>query len=174
MILPDVKGFLAGKHKPQDNDERLALLGICQFKDLRRAAAGLYAAAFQADPTLAEDLQAGHRYAAARCAALTGSGGGADGAPVDSDERARWRQQACAWLRADLEAWSSKRADRAQAQRALSRWRSDPELAVMRDREALAKMPLAERQQWLALWRDVDALSAVQEDGGRNRTARNP
>jgi serine/threonine-protein kinase len=55
MVLPNLPAFLEGKHQPRSNDERLALLGACQFKGRRAAAAGLYAAAFAADPQLAED-----------------------------------------------------------------------------------------------------------------------
>ena len=32
MILPNLPAFLEGKYQPQDNDERLALMGICQFQ----------------------------------------------------------------------------------------------------------------------------------------------
>jgi serine/threonine-protein kinase len=69
MILPNLPAFLQGKHQPRDNDERVALLGVCQFQSLRRAAARLYADAFVTDPELAADLHAGHRYRAARFAA---------------------------------------------------------------------------------------------------------
>ena len=31
MILPDLPAFLGGNYQPRDNDERLALLGVCQF-----------------------------------------------------------------------------------------------------------------------------------------------
>jgi serine/threonine-protein kinase len=61
LILPDLPAFLQGSYQPQDNDERLALMGICQFKDLRVAMSRLYAAAFADDPGLADDLQAGRR-----------------------------------------------------------------------------------------------------------------
>ena len=56
MILPDLPAFLDGKYQPRDNDERLALLGICQFTNRTRALARLYADAFAAAPQLAEDV----------------------------------------------------------------------------------------------------------------------
>ena len=163
LILPDLPAFLAGKHKPQDNDERLALLGVCQFKDLRGAAAALHAESFANDPNLAENLQAGHRYNAARAAAVAGCGACADGAKSNEEERERWRKQACAWLRADLKAWTKKldtgtSADRVQAQKSLSHWRDDPDLAGLRDQDALDKLPPAERQECRTLWRNVEAL----------------
>ena len=55
-ILPDLPAFVQGEYQPRDNDERLALLGICEFQGADDAAARLYADAFAADPALAEDL----------------------------------------------------------------------------------------------------------------------
>src|SRR5262249_60579522 len=88
LILPELPAFLAGKHQPRDNDERVALLGACQFKGLHATTARLYAAAFTADPKLADDLQAGHRYRAARAAAPAAPGQGKDAEPLDDRERA--------------------------------------------------------------------------------------
>jgi hypothetical protein len=73
LILPNLPAFLEGKYQPQDNDERRALLGVCQFQGLHAAAARLYADTFAASPPLADDLGAGHRYKAAR-ATLRGGG----------------------------------------------------------------------------------------------------
>ena len=53
MILPNLPAFLEGKYQPRDNDERLALLGACQFMNRSRAMARLYANAFAAAPSLA-------------------------------------------------------------------------------------------------------------------------
>jgi serine/threonine-protein kinase len=41
MILPDLPAFLDGKYRPRDNDERLALLGVCQFTNRTCSAARL-------------------------------------------------------------------------------------------------------------------------------------
>jgi hypothetical protein len=49
-----------------------------------------------------EPLDTEGRYLAARCAALAGGGLGNDGAELSAAERARWRQHARQWLRADL------------------------------------------------------------------------
>src|SRR5262249_34923392 len=78
LIVPNLPAFLAGKYQPRDNDERLALLGVCQFANRTRAMARLYAAAFATAPALADDLVASHRYNAARPAAQAGCGHGAD------------------------------------------------------------------------------------------------
>jgi serine/threonine-protein kinase len=154
--------FLQGKYQPGDNDERLILMGVCQFQDRRAAAAGLYAAAFAADPKLADDLQAAHRFNSACAAAVAGRGGGADGARLGKAARAHWRQQARTWLRLDLAAWTkrleAKPADRAEVVKALTPWLNDPDLAGLRDAEALQKLPLAERRECQALWQEVATL----------------
>ncbi len=162
LILPKLPAFLEGKYQPADNDERLAFLGVCQFKDLRGAMAGLYAATFAADPKLAEDLKGAYRYRAACAAAVAGCGGGADGAALSETERARWRQQAREWLRLDLAEWTSRLNAaappvRATVQRTLAQWRDDPDLAGVREPAALTKLPSEERQEWHALWSDVAA-----------------
>src|SRR5262249_16710991 len=38
QILPDLQAFLQGEHLPQDNEERIALLGVCQSRGLYGAA----------------------------------------------------------------------------------------------------------------------------------------
>jgi hypothetical protein len=43
-------------------------------------------------------------------------------------------------------------------QQTLSRWQRDADLAGVRDKEALAKLPEAERATFAKLWADVDAL----------------
>jgi len=108
-------------------------------------------------------LQSGRRYSAACAAALAGCGGGADGAKLGEEERARWRTQAGAWLRADLEAWARKpesgpAADRVKVQQSLARWGTDRDLAGLRDPDALDRLPPAERQECRTLWADIDAL----------------
>jgi eukaryotic-like serine/threonine-protein kinase len=162
LILPDLPAFLQGSYQPQDNDERLALMGICQFKDLRVAMARLYAAAFADDPGLADDLQAGRRYSAACSAALAGCGAGADGLGMSAEERRHWRDQAREWLRADLAAWDRRIGDSAATDGALvaklMTWRVDPALAGLRERRSLELLPADEREACLTLWNEVDAL----------------
>jgi eukaryotic-like serine/threonine-protein kinase len=104
MIFPDLAAFLEGKHQPQDNDERILLLGTCEFANRTRTAAGLYADAFAANPPLANDVGRSCRYKAARMAALAGCGRGTDAAALGEAERKHWREQARQWLRSDLTA----------------------------------------------------------------------
>jgi hypothetical protein len=40
----------------------------------------------------------------------------------------------------------------------LTHWRADPDLAGVRDKPALDKLPDAERMAWRKLWAEVDGL----------------
>jgi serine/threonine-protein kinase len=165
LILPNLPAFLDGKYQPQENDERLAFLGACQFTNRTRATAGLYADAFAAAPPLADDLGAGHRYNAARAAALAGCGRGADATGLGEGEQKRWRDQARQWLRAELAARgraldSDPTAARWGVHEALTRWRQEPDLACVRDPGELNELAADERKEYLALWADVAAVLA--------------
>jgi serine/threonine-protein kinase len=186
LILPDLAAFIRGAHRPRDNDERLALAGACQARGHYAAAARLFADAFAANPGLAdtaaddcarnaaaedhlvdriEALDGNCRYVAARCAALADSGLGAAAAAPRDAERMRPRAQARAWLRAELNAWESRvRSDerlRGLEHEALSQWRVNPDLAGVRDPKGMESLTVEERNEWLALWRDVGMALAV-------------
>ena len=160
-----------GKDKPAAAD-CLDLAELCFVKKHYATAARLYAEALAATPRLTEDLRAGHRFNAARAAALAGGGHGDDVAGLGEPEREGLRKQARDWLRLDLAAWAKKvdtgtEADRIQARKTLAPWRDDPDLAAMRDPAALGKLPPAERQECRALWRDFDALLERAQGPGK-------
>jgi serine/threonine-protein kinase len=192
LILPNLPAFLQGQYQPQDNDERLALVGICQSQGLSHAAARLYADAFATEPALAEDLSSkcrsrtaqGNkhplgrieelntecRYPAARCAALAGCGLGADGARLSEAQRTRWRKQARAWLHADLVVWSrtldsGSWAARVRVRKMLAHWQADPDLAGMRQSSAMGRLSADERQECRALWQAVATLLRRAREG---------
>jgi serine/threonine-protein kinase len=185
MILPNLPAFLRGDYQPSDNDERLLLVGICQFEGRTHVAARLYADAFASDPALAEALTSACRsratqgdkrpvgrvdelatvcrYAAARCAALAGCGFGKDGTRLDEPERRSWRKQAREWLRADLAVWSrtldsGSRAACDVVTKLLTHLQADPDLAGLREPNALEKLSADEREECSALWKDIAAL----------------
>jgi serine/threonine-protein kinase len=164
MIFPNTAAFLDGKHQPRDNTERLALLGVCQFKNRTSASARSYADAFMADPTLADDPRSRQRYMAARAAAQAGCGRGTDAASLEQTERAHWLKQARVWLRADLASWvrllDSNPAARGDAWKALTLWRVEPDLACVRVPGELDKLAEDERKEYLALWAEVAAVLA--------------
>ena len=81
--------FQNGSYTPASNAERLGLAEWCQIEKLNHTATRLYAAAFAADPKLADDLEAGHRYNAACYAALAAAGQGEDAAKLDDKDKAR-------------------------------------------------------------------------------------
>jgi serine/threonine-protein kinase len=154
---------LRGQDQPADAAERLAFAALCTTKKQYADAARLYGDAFAATPPLADDLKAAHRYNAACVATLAGCGRGADAAQLNAAERARWRQLARAWLQADLAAWAKKltsgaAADRALVQKTLMHWRTDPDLAGLRDPDELAKLPNKEREACGRLWQEVTVL----------------
>ncbi len=163
IILPNLPAFLDGKYQPQNNDERLVLLGVCQFTNRTRAMASLYADAFAVAPLLAEDVRSGHRFTAARAAALAGCGRGEDAASLDQEEQTRWRKRALAWLKLDVAAWAKKvdsgaAADRVLVRQRLTAWRTDPDLTGVSESGALNKLSALERKEWLVLWKEVDVL----------------
>jgi len=155
-------GIVRGRDKPAAG-EFLDAAELCFVKNHYRTAARLYAEALAATPQLTEDLRAGHRFNAARAAALAGGGHGDDVAALGEPERAGLRKQTRDWLRLDLAAWAKKvdtgtAADRIQAQRTLAPWRDDPDLAGLRDADTLQKLPSAERLDCQAMWQEVAAL----------------
>jgi serine/threonine-protein kinase len=162
-ILPELPAFLQGTYQPQENDERLALLGVCQSRGLHAAAARLYADAFAADRALAENSALECRCHAARCAAMAGCGLGEDGAALSGEERTRWRRQAREWLQADLAVRAKvldggSRAARIQLRNMLTQWQADPGLAGLRDPGALEQWSTDERKECRALWDEVSAV----------------
>jgi hypothetical protein len=85
---------------------------------------------------------------------------GEDAAQFTDAKRAALRQQALAWLRADLDAWRGRldkepeKACPAVAEK-MQHWLRDPDFNGVRGPEALAKLPEAERLGWQKLWADV-------------------
>jgi serine/threonine-protein kinase len=173
MILPNMPAFLGGMYQPRDNDERLALLGVCQFTNRSLALARLYADAFAADPSLAEDYRSGRRFRAARAAALVGCGRGEDAAGVGEPERARWRQRARQWLRADLAACHrALDRDPATARKLwpIPMWLADPDLTGFFEPAELDKLPPDERKDCAALSKELSDL-LVRAGSTPQRTA---
>jgi tetratricopeptide (TPR) repeat protein len=157
--------LLNGQAQPADNAERLALAGLCQQppKGLYAAATRFYGDAFAADPKLADDLQACHRYNAACAAALAGCGQGKDAAGLGEEKCGKLRLTARSWLRADLAAWRrllEQEPDKARpaVARQLAHWLQDQDFAGVRGAESLARLPEAERKDWQQLWEEVEAL----------------
>jgi hypothetical protein len=106
-----------------------------------------------------------------RPSTLAGCGAGKDDPPPDDATRAGLRRQALGWLRAELAAWTKQIETgppqaRPAVEQSLRHWQVDSELAVVRDPDALARLPADERAGWQALWDDVDALIHPAPTGG--------
>ncbi len=82
---------------------------------------------------------------------------------LNSAHRAKLRQQARAWLEAELETWSRRleSADKKQMRaivEALQHWQDDAGLAAVRDAVTLTQLPEVERKAWKSLWESVESL----------------
>jgi hypothetical protein len=128
-----------------------------------------YTRGLEDDPDLGRDLDKGHRYDDACCAALAAAGKGSDAAGLTARERARLRRQALDWLSADLALWRTRASNKDVrvldlVQKTLRHWQTE-DLAGLREPEALAKVPEAEREGWRKLWAAVQSLR--KEAAGR-------
>jgi tetratricopeptide (TPR) repeat protein len=156
-------GILKGGDRPRDNAERILFARMCSDTMHYAAAARLYAEALESDPGLVRDRREVHCYRTACAAALAAAGRGKDEPPPDEGQKVRLRGQALAWLKAELAAWADAIASgppqtRSEAFHRLLRWRQDWRLASVRESEDLAKLPVAERKKWEALWAEVEAV----------------
>jgi tetratricopeptide (TPR) repeat protein len=154
---------LRGGEAPADAADALTVAQMCQEHRKRYvAAARLYAAAFAAAPGLA-DLPSHPRYDAACAATLAAAGKGRDAALLPDKVVTMLRARALHWLRGELTDYARLAdqggpAAKQEVRRLLEHWRGDPDLAAVRDPQALARLPEAERAAWQALWRDVGSL----------------
>jgi serine/threonine-protein kinase len=152
-----------GERKPADAAECAEYGQLCVYKGLYAASAAFYRQAFALDAKLADDLGAGHRYQAARAAALAGGGLDAENDKMDDAARARWRQKAREWLCADLtlrrkQLATGKTGDRTAVVYALNHMRTHDHLAGIRDLKPLAGLSPEEQSACRKLWHEANAL----------------
>jgi eukaryotic-like serine/threonine-protein kinase len=171
MVVLDARlsAILRGDQQPSENRERLQLAQRAYDKALHAAAAKLWVDALDADPKLAEDRRVQTRYNAACAAALAGSGQAKDVPAPDDAARAKLRDQARAWLQAELAVWtkileSGPPQARPFIVQTLQHWQGDADLAGVRESKAMEALPETERQACRALWAGVDALLARAQD----------
>jgi serine/threonine protein kinase/tetratricopeptide (TPR) repeat protein len=151
----EVLDVLAGKPAPANASERVEWARRCVLLRRDVAAVRLLGEAFADEAKLADDLQAGYRYQAARAAARagTGAGDGRDDGGLTATEKLGLRKQALTWLKADLAARAKQPEDERAAM--LRQWQTDQALASVRDESALRALPQAERAAWTGFWADV-------------------
>jgi tetratricopeptide (TPR) repeat protein len=153
--------LLKGDATPKDAAERLELAELCTLKRWHGASARFYADAFADSPALAKQMP--HRYNAACAAALAGSGRSEAPVKLDDKQRSELRRQALTWLSEERSVWASRMDSGNAKDRALTRQMiedsyTDPDLAGVRDKDALSKLPAEEREKWQKLWADVAEL----------------
>jgi serine/threonine-protein kinase len=142
---------------------QIELARLCHYKKVYAAEARFFRGAFNVEPKLAEVVPDGTRYDAACAAALAGCGRGLDADKLDDSERTRWRRQALDWLRQDL-IWWGKELDKGNAltnasvRERMQHWQTDDDLAGLREPSGLDKLSPDERQECLALWKEVAAV----------------
>ncbi len=146
---------------PKDNSERIQLAFRAYEKALHASSARLYAEALANDGNLALDRQAQHRYSAACAAALAASCTPNDDRPADRAARAELRREAVKWLADELATWdtllpSSQPEMKDKIAATLQHWKSDADLASIREERELAHLTDAERSACKRLWSDVD------------------
>ncbi len=117
---------------------------------------------------MAESRKPLYREMAAHAAALAGAGRGKD-APSDPEARARLRRRASDWLTAELNACRTILAigpfEREHVAGRLRGWLAEGDLAGIRDADALATLPEAERAEWRTFWGGVtDLLKRAERD----------
>jgi serine/threonine-protein kinase len=149
--------------KPRNADEGLIFAELCKDRSLYAASARLWEDALAADPKLAEDRELERRFSAACVATLAGCGHGEDDPAPDAEARRKLRQNALDWLKSELVAWKGSlegaSADRRRTIiRGLNRWKEDSDLSGIHEDAGLDKLPEPERDDWRALWAEVDAL----------------
>jgi tetratricopeptide (TPR) repeat protein len=137
----------SGEVRRRDALERIELAVALHAEARHAESARMFADAFAEDAALAEDLAKGHRYNAARSAALA--------AANEEAGAAEWRGRALEWLRADLAAREKLATGLAEM---LERWKKDPDFVSVRD--SLGDLPGPERAAWRGFWAAVELALA--------------
>jgi len=165
---PRLEAVLRGDEDLQGTKDGAALAGVANRKKQFAAAARLWMEVLALDPPLQESLRGKYRQWAARAAIFAGTGQGRDARDLDEATRERWRTQAVRWLREDLEAWldlhRQGKVRSVSLRTLLGRWKTDRELAPIREPERLAGRAESERDLCRRFWSQVDAFLARTAD----------
>jgi serine/threonine protein kinase/Tfp pilus assembly protein PilF len=168
----------SGRELLAEASKSLEFADMCRLTKRFAVSTRFYRDAFQAKPAMVDDLSQRHRLHAAIAAAQAGTNPkpDKDAAALDDAERARWRAQALAWLRAERDACAkiieptvavqpkpNPPAPTDVPKLALARKTLDilihhRDLACIRDQANLKKLTADEQRNWQALWADVSAL----------------
>jgi tetratricopeptide (TPR) repeat protein len=158
--LPEIA---SGTSQPKNPADALALAQLCQQKFQNRYVLSLKLTieAFAADPKLADNLAAGHRYNSASAAVQAAAGKDVELKAFDVDEWGYLTGLGLKWLRADLAILSEQAKDQKlwpEVRKRLTAWKSDPNLMAVRDAVWLGVMAQIDRKVWESLWNDVETV----------------
>jgi serine/threonine-protein kinase len=162
-LEPRLPAILAGEDGPANRVEQVDLAQLCLDRRLYATAARTYQEVLDAAPDLTADRNLDPRYNAACAAARAGCDQGEDTARLDAAERARWRKQALDWLEA-LRKSRARQLNGGSSQvgrdvrQELVHWQYDADLAGLRDRAKLDKLPKEEQDACRAFWGEVSRL----------------
>jgi tetratricopeptide (TPR) repeat protein len=166
-----LQAVVAGRPDPAEGEITVFLADYClEEKKLPALAARLFARGFAVNPRMATAFHQ-YRYNAACAAALAGCGQ-SDGKALTEPERTKLREQAHAWLTADLSAWDAERGP--DALKTLQHWRADPDLVGIRQDADIRNLPEAEQERWRKLWYNVGQLQRRLEAGDTAPRATRP
>lgn len=164
--------WLPFAHGDTSPAERLTWAALCR-KPVRRlyvTAFRLSDEAFALEPKRAENFQAEDRYRAACSAVLAAAGTAEDGKCLPDRVVLMLRHRALGWLRADralaAELVQKGGPTAKEVRQRLAGWQSNAELASVREKAALDRLPADEREQWQQLWAEVEALRKAQMKNG--------
>jgi serine/threonine-protein kinase len=165
LIFPDLPKWIDGSSQPADSDERIAMLGECQFAELHGRCSQVWETVFRDAPDLAE----AHQYDAARAAAMAAAGWGRDAAKYSDADRAAWRDLSVRWLSMAVARMEKSIIDRptgrASAAQTLAYWQTARDLAGVREDEAITLATPAQRTDIKLLW---DAVATALEHAKRS------
>ncbi len=113
-------------------------------------------------------LSSGDLMSAAIAAVLAGCGNEMDPELLRGEPRARWRQQALAWLREEMNTQmrsvASSLSTRGQVRQVLGVWRRHVAFAGVREPDRLARLPRHEQEHWRKFWAEVgDAIDRLSQ-----------
>jgi hypothetical protein len=150
-LIPRIADIADGRAEPESPADALALTEVRRLPFQRRSvvAVQLAARAFAADPTLADNLSAAHRYQSATAAVRAADGKDVDLPKVEVEEWGYFTGIALRWLRADLallkaQAKDSKKSS--EVRKALTTWKTDPALFAVRDPARYTALPPTDRK----------------------------
>jgi tetratricopeptide (TPR) repeat protein len=141
-----------------------------RYKQHHNLAVALYSRVFTPEAQLIDEVIGDHRYRAACSALLTVMGKAVDLPRPSGSQQTGRREQALLWLRAELDhctkaSLAGKSEDTPRLIERIARWKTAPELAMLRDPKTLEKLSGEEQMAWRELWDDAELFVKVARVG---------